>query len=185
MSSEQPGPFGPWPVLERHVRYQGRFNIVEERRLTPDGEILWTTVEARWDSVVALPVWDDGQVTLVRQYRPPLGTTTLELPGGGVVKGTDAATQARRELAEEVGIEADEMLPLTTVVAFSGAVNAKIHIFLARGLRSIPSAGRDHHEFVEVVQVPFEEVLERAISGELIDAPLVMAALLARQRGLA
>ncbi len=183
--SETPGPFGPWPVLEHHVRYQGRFSIIEERRLTPDGEILWTTVEARWDAVVALPLWDDGTVTLVRQYRPPLGGTVLELPGGGVIKGTDPAEQARRELAEECGIAADDVQPLTTVVAFGGAVDAKMHIYLARGLRRVPPAGRDRHEFIEVVPMAFEELLSKVVAGELIDAPLVVATLLVRQRGLA
>ena len=183
--TDTPGPFGPWPVLERHVRYQGRFNIIEERRLTPDGEILWTTVEARWDSVVVLPLWDDGQVTLVRQYRPPLDRVMLEAPGGGLVKGGDPAAQARAELAEECGIAAAEVVPLTTVVAFGGAVDARIHILLARGLARTPSPGRDHHEFIEVVQMPFEELLRRVVAGEVQDAPLVTATLLARQRGLA
>lgn len=183
--SETPGPFGPWPVVERHVRYQGRFNIVEERRLTPDGEILWTTVEARWDSVVVLPLWEDGQVTLVRQYRPPLGSVTLELPGGGANKGADPAVYAARELAEEVGIEASELTRLSTVVAFSGAVDAKVHIFVARGLRSIPSTGRDKHEFVEVVRMPFDELLRMVLANEVVDAPLMIAVLLARQQGLA
>ncbi|MFN8473947.1 MAG: NUDIX hydrolase [Anaerolineae bacterium] len=183
--SVKPGPFGPWPVLARHVRYQGRFNIVEEQRLTPDGEITWTTVEARWDSVVTLPLWDDGTVTLVRQYRPPLNAVTLEAPGGGTPKGIDPAVYAARELAEEVGIDPTELLKLTTVVAFAGAIDAKIHIFLARGLQAIPSAGRDAHEFIEIVRVPFEELLQKAISGEVVDVPLVIAALLARQRGLA
>ncbi len=183
--SETPGPFGPWPVVERHVRYQGRFSIIEEQRLTPDGQITWTTVEARWDSVVTLPLWDDGTVTLVRQYRPPLDAVTLEAPGGGTPKGIDPAVYAHRELAEEVGIEAGGLVKLTTVVAFAGAIDAKIHIFLARGLRAIPSAGRDAHEFIEIVRVPFEDVLRGAIAGEVIDVPLVIAALLARQRGLA
>lgn len=183
--SETPGPFGPWPVQARHVRYQGRFSIVEERRLTPDGEILWTTVEARWDSVTALPLWDDGTVTLVRQYRPPTGGVTLELPGGGVGKQADPAAQAQRELAEEVGIEATELIHLTSAVAFSGAVDAKMHIYLARGLRTVPSAGRDRHEFVEVVRLPFEDLLARVVAGAEADAPLVIATLLARQRGLA
>ncbi|MCW5852659.1 MAG: NUDIX hydrolase [Anaerolineae bacterium] len=183
--TDTPAPFGPWPVLERHVRYQGRFNIIEERRLTPDGEILWTTVEARWDSVVVLPLWDDGQVTLVRQYRPPLDRVMLELPGGGLVKGGDPVAQARAELAEECGIEASEVIPLTTVVAFSGAVDARIHILLGRGLRRVPSPGRDRHEFIEIVQMPFEEVLQRVVAGELVDVPLVVGVLLARQRGFA
>ena len=183
--TDTPGPFGPWPVLERHVRYQGRFNIIEERRLTPDGEILWTTVEARWDSVVVLPLWDDGQVTLVRQYRPPLDRVMLELPGGGLVKGGDPVAQARAELAEECGVEAAEVVPLTSVVAFSGAVDARIHILLARGLRQVTSPGRDRHEFIEVVQMPFESLLQRVVAGELVDVPLVIATLLARQRGLA
>jgi ADP-ribose pyrophosphatase len=182
---DQPGPFGPWPVLERHVRYQGRFSIVEERRLTPDGEILWTTVSARWDAVVALPIWDDGQVTLVRQYRPPLGQVVLEAPGGGLMKGSDPAAQARVELAEEVGIEAQEMLPLTKIVAFGGAVDAKMHLFVARGLRSIPSTGRDRHEFIEIVRMPFEVLLGQVVAGEIEDAPLATATLIVRQRGLA
>lgn len=183
--TDTPGPFGPWPVVDRHVRYQGRFDIVEERRLTPDGEILWTTVVARWDSVVALPLWDDGTVTLVRQYRPPLGRVTLELPGGGADRNADPALFAARELAEEVGIEASNLLKLTTVVAFSGAVDAKMHIYLARGLQPIPSAGRDAHEFVEIVRLPFSELHARVVAGDLADVPLVIATLLARERGLA
>ena len=47
------------------------------------------------------------------------------------------------------------------------------------------SVGRDAHEFIEIVRVPFEELLRGAVSGEIVDVALVIAALLARQRGLA
>ena len=124
-------------------------------------------------------------VVVQERHSPPLGGTVLELPGGGVVKGADPAEQARRELAEECGIAADDVQHLTTIVAFGGAVDAKMHIYLARDLRQVPSAGRDRHEFIEVVPMAYEELLSKVVAGELIDAPLVVATLLVRQRGLA
>ncbi len=125
-----------------------------------------------------LPVLDDGQVILVKQYRYPIGRITLEIPAGKLdAPDEDPLLCAQRELSEETGYQAEHMEKLTTVATTVGFSNEYIHIYAARGLK----AGQQHtdeDEFINVVKMPLAKAVEMVLQGEIYDAKSVAAILI-------
>lgn len=186
MSEVEPGPFGPWLRKERHLRFNGRFQVVEDVLLTPDGEMLYTTVLAHADAVLVLGLTEERKVLLVRQYRPPVGRITIELPGGAAHWGEDPMANALRELEEETGYTAQTLVKLAHVLPFGGSIAAGIHVYFAHDLvLAVQRPERERHEWIELVYMDFDEALQKALDGEFTDAALVLGLVMARQKGLA
>jgi ADP-ribose pyrophosphatase len=125
-----------------------------------------------------IPLLDDGQVILVKQYRYPIGRITLEIPAGKLdAPDEDPLLCATRELSEETGYQAENITKLTTVATTVGFSNEYIHIYAATGL----TAGKQHtdeDEFINVVKMPLSQAVELVLKGEIYDAKSVAAILL-------
>ena len=89
------------------------FNLRSDRLRLPDGSVKdpYYVLE-RPDAAIIFPVTEDGEVVLVRQYRPPLERLELGLPAGLVEEGEEPEAAARRELSEETGYSGGEWEPL-------------------------------------------------------------------------
>ena len=132
-------------------------------------------------AAAVLPVLPNGNVILVRQYRYPIEQVTLEVPAGKLdVEGEDPLHCARRELSEETGYTAKQYEKLTTIATTVGFSNEYIHLYLARNL-SAGSQHTDEDEFVNVVQIPLSEALERIKTGEIIDAKTIISLMMAKE----
>ncbi|NBS68816.1 NUDIX hydrolase, partial [bacterium] len=81
-----------------------------------------------------IPINREGKIVLVRQHRYLFNEETIEFPAGKIDEGEGAEASARRELKEEVGYKADELIPLGELYLSVGLSNGKAHVFLARGL---------------------------------------------------
>jgi ADP-ribose pyrophosphatase len=128
--------------------------------------------------VAILAVTDDGKLILVEQYRPPVGKWVIELPAGlaGDVAGQETeelAAAARRELLEETGYEAGEMIYLAEGAASAGITDEVITLFRATGLQKTGTGEGDGSEDITVHEVPLADVRrwleERRTAGSLID----------------
>ena len=173
-----------WRTLSSAVAYNRRIQVIEELVATPDGdEFVYIYVKSAHDVVATLAITDDRQVVLVREYRHPLRKVIYNLPSGSIPNGEAPAQAARRELAEEAGYLARRILPLGSMVPFPGAVVGTIHLFLARDLHPIPQR-LDMHEYIEVIQMDTDEVVQRVLRDEFEDAALQLAVLRATQQGL-
>lgn len=126
----------------------------------------------------ALPVFEDGTVALVRQWRYPLGRYSLEISAGRIEKEQSPEETARRELEEEMGIRAAELQKLSEFFVAPGWCEEKIHVYLARGLEP-SSQNLDDDEEIEVVRLSFDDALARVRSGEINDAKSIITLLLA------
>jgi len=163
-----------WVVALRadHVRRPG----------DPDGEPFRRLVLEHPGAVVVLAVDDDGQACLLRQYRHPAGRQFVELPAGLLdVPGEDPETTARRELREEVGLEATEWTHLGSFHSSPGISEEVMHFYLAQGLRDADRGDFTpvHEEAeMEVFRAPFEGLVEAVLDGRVSDAPVALAALL-------
>ena len=118
--------------------------------------------------VCVLPVTENNEVYLVKQFRYPFRTVTLEAPAGKLEKGEDHAECGRRELLEVTGCTCSdytfigEMLP-------TPAYNTEItYMYLARGL-SFDKQSLDPDEFLDVVKMPLAEAVERVMDGTIRD----------------
>jgi len=120
-------------------------------------------------SVVLVPITRDGQIVLIRNRRWQLGQALLELAAGTRETHETPAECAARELAEETGYTADELIPLPPIFALPGLTTEIMYPFMARGLTSVGQS-LEVDEEIEVVSYPAETVRRMLIDGEIYDA---------------
>lgn len=161
--------------------YEGRIiNLrVDEVTLPNGGSGIREVVEYA-GAVAVVPVRENGELLLVRQYRHAVGLTLLEIPAGKLEPGEEPAASARRELLEETGYEAADFKQMLSIFSTPGFTTEELHLFLATGL-SLQEQQLDEDEFIDVVPVPFERAVEMIWSGEIRDAKSVAGILAARQ----
>lgn len=159
------------------------FNLRSDRLRLPDGSIKdpYYVVE-RPDAAIIFPVTGDGEVVLVRQYRPPIDRMELGLPAGLVEGGEKPEVAARRELAEETGYGGGEWEPLGSLASSPSLKDNWAYLFLARGVEEVAPPDPDEHESIEVVRVPLGEVSGLVHSGEIVSSSGVAAVMLALDR---
>lgn len=124
---------------------------------------------------VAIVAIVDGDMLLVRQYRPAVEQETLELPSGLVDPGETAEATALRELEEETGYTAGKIDLLGTLYPDTGRLQNRLWCYLARDVRSV--AGWRPEEGMEVVRMTPDEVMLAMQNRELTHA-LHLAALM-------
>ncbi len=111
----------------------------------------------------------DPMVVLIRQFRHAADGYVWEVPAGRLDPGETPESCARRELEEEAGLVAGELLQLTTILTTPGFTDERIHLFLARQVS--PGASRpEADEFVEVHRLRWSAVLDLVRRGEIVDA---------------
>ena len=148
----------------------------DEVRL-PDGD---TSVREWIDhpgASAVVPLFEDGRTVLVRQFRFPPRRTFLEVPAGKIDHpDEDPADVAMRELEEETGWRAERMEHVSSMYPCIGYSNEVIHVYAAYGLSRGQQDLADG-EFVEVVDMPFEDAVAQAEAGALRDMKTVTALL--------
>jgi ADP-ribose pyrophosphatase len=126
-----------------------------------------------------LPVFEDGTVALVRQWRYPLGRYSLEIAAGRIEPGHTPEETAARELEEEMGLRAGELERIGEFNVAPGYCEERIFVYLAKGLEPCEQ-NLDEDEEIEVVRLPFDEALAMVRDGEIDDAKSIITLLLAR-----
>ena len=183
-----------WPVAATEYLHQDSWVVALRadkirRPAHPDDEPFRRLVLEHPGAAIVLAVDDDDQVLCVRQYRHAASRRFVELPAGLLDQGDEEPEAvARRELLEETGYVAGSWTHLTTVFSSPGISSEVMHIFLARDLSEgdqAPEFVREHEEAdMELVRVPFSALFDAVLAHDVQDAPLVVAVLLARARGL-
>ena len=139
-------------------------------------------------AVIVLALDDQDRACLLRQYRHPARRRFVELPAGLIdVAGEDPLETARRELREEVGLEAAEWVSLGSTYSSPGITSEVMHLYLARGLSAVGREGftPEHEEAdMETFWAPYDDLHAAVLDGRVTDAPLMLAVLLAASRGL-
>lgn len=148
-------------------------------RLPDGGESVREWIDHPGASAV-LPLFEDGSVLLIRQFRYPPRQEFLEVPAGKFdTPGEDPIDLAKREMAEEVGLAASRWTHLATTHPCIGYSNEVIHLFLAEDLTEV-EVHVDEDEFVDPVRMPLSEAVELARSGHVLDAKSALTLLLAQ-----
>lgn len=116
--------------------YKGKvFSVRQDRIAEPGGVIATRDIVVHRGSVVLLPIFPDGSILLVRQYRHALGAFLWELVAGRLEAGESRAAAARRELIEETGYTARGVKQILELFPSPGFVTERMWIFAATGLR--------------------------------------------------
>ena len=162
--------------VKSDYKFHGKIMTVRvDDALLPNGKPCKREVCEHVGGVGVLPIDENRMVTLVRQYRYPYETTTLEIPAGKMDQGPENAENCgRRELSEETGLVAGTMIPMGEIWPSPGFMDERLHLFCAKELTQ-GEVHPDEDEFVEIVRMPFEELCQRIASGEIHDAKTVAA----------
>ena len=173
---------GEWTVLDSAVHYRNPWITVrEDRVIQPDGQEGGFGVVELIPGVSVLPVDDDGTVYLVRVYRYTIDRHSLEALAGGIEDSEDPQEAARRELREEAGIDATELIDLGMVDQLTEVVVSPGRLFLARGL-SFNTPDREETEEIKRVAAPLEQAVEWAYDGTITHAASVVLILKAARQ---
>lgn len=123
-----------------------------------------------------LPIHQDGTISLIRQYRPAIDTVMLEIPAGRLASGEEPADCGRRELLEETGLRAGQLLPLGIFYSSPGVFDELIHLYAATGLTQ-EAAQPEADEEIETLRLPLAEAVQMARDGRITDGKTIAALL--------
>jgi ADP-ribose pyrophosphatase len=166
-------------LIKRDYIYRGRVLDLSLSRFSSldRGEVTLEIVHHN-GGAGALPLFEDGRVALVRQWRYSIGRYSLEIAAGRIEPGQTPKETAARELEEEVGYRASSLRKLAEFYVAPGYCEERIYTYLATGLE--PTAQKfDDDEEIEVVHMSFARAIELARSGEIDDAKTIITLLTA------
>jgi 8-oxo-dGDP phosphatase len=171
-------------TIASEVVHDGFSTVVRETVGTPDGGSMEREIVRHDDAVAVVPVLDDGRIVLLRQYRQPLRRYVLEIPAGKMDQDGESPEEvAHRELAEEIGHDARDLVHLVTFQNSAGWTDEETHVYLGRGVHEVasPEGFTPKHEEADMEIVPFDaaDLLALARRGELTDAKTLVGVLLA------
>jgi len=164
-----------YDLIERRYVHRGRVLDLSLSKFSTEakGEVVIEIVHHN-GGAGALPLFEDGTVGLVRQWRYPLGRYSLEISAGRIESGHTPEETARRELEEEMGYKASEFQELCSFYVAPGYCEEKISVYLATGLERTEQ-NLDDDEEIDVVRMSFADALELVKSGEINDAKSIIA----------
>ena len=152
-------------------------HIYKDTVRLPNGKTSTREYTVHHGAVCILPLLENGDVLLERQFRYAMGEVLTEIPAGKLdYIGEDPREAALRELREETGAVASELIPLGPFYPTCAYSTEVIQMFLARGL-SFGERELDEDEFLNVFRLPLRELVEKVLNGEIPDAKTQAAAL--------
>ena len=157
--------------------FRGRiFRVTVDQVSLEDGSVSQREIVHHHGGAAILPLDEDGNVTMVRQFRYAFSRELMEIPAGKLEAGEDPRAAAIRELEEECGLLAGQVTDLGCIYPTVGYDDEIIYLYLARDLRKT-AARPDQGEFLTLETHPLEELTALALSGGLRDGKTVAAVL--------
>ncbi len=173
---------GPWKTVSIEERYATPWIAVSHHEvIDPSGAPgIYGVIHFKNLAVGVIPLDEDLNTWIVGQYRYPIQAYSWEIPEGGGRRDLPPVESAKRELREEVGIVAGTWTEVLRMDLSNSASDEEAVIFVAQDL-SFHEPEPDHNEELAMRKVPFRELFDRVMSGELRDS-LTVAAVLKVQR---
>lgn len=164
--------------IEREEIFNGVvLNVVKDKVLLPNGSTSYREFCLHKGGVAVLPLTDEKEVILVRQYRYAHQREFIEIPAGKLDKpGEIPLDAAIRELKEETGATAEKITFLGTVDTTPALINEKLYLYLAEGL-NFGDSQPDEDEFLSTERIPFTKLIDMVMEGKIQDAKTQIAVL--------
>jgi ADP-ribose pyrophosphatase len=168
---------------ERDLHAWRAFRLVEAEFVTAEG-VSFTRTFLRHPGAAAIVPIDGGDVILVRQFRPALGVTLLEIPAGTLDRPDESPSAcAERELEEEIGARATRLDHLVSYAVAPGVSDEHLHLYLATGLTfGDRAADGIEEQAMTVERLPVAEAVAACGDGRIQDAKTIIGVLLATRR---
>jgi ADP-ribose pyrophosphatase len=169
----------PVETIAREIVYRGRaFNVRRDEVRFPNQHTMHLDIIEHVGAVTILPIDSEGRILFVRQYRHATGKELLELPAGTLNVGEPPDTCALREIREETGFAAGNLIKLGEFFLAPGYSTEYMVVYLANELHPDPLPS-DEDEFISLEAIPIEQAYELALNGGLQDGKSLAALLLA------
>jgi ADP-ribose pyrophosphatase len=165
-------------TLTRRTIYRGlKIDLALQPVRLADGTLADREVVVHRGAVALVPMVDGDRVCLVKNERHAIGETLLEVPAGTIDEGESPDQTALRELTEETGFRAGRIQFLREWFVSPGVMTERMFLFLCEDLKPGPT---DHQldERLEIVILPWQEVVAMARDGRIRDAKSILALLI-------
>lgn len=160
--------------------YQGKvITVCQDTVELANGKTATREIVKHPGAVAIVPITDNDEIILVRQFRHAVANSLLEIPAGKLDPNETPALCAKRELIEETGFAAGQIQLLTTIFTTPGFSNEVLTIYLAEQLHYVGSCP-DEDEFLELEYYPLAQIDELIASGQIQDAKTIIGLLLAQ-----
>ncbi|MCD8339620.1 MAG: NUDIX hydrolase [Burkholderiales bacterium] len=164
-------------VISSREIYNGRFlHLMQDEVRVPGGVHTFREYLRHPGAAGIVALLDNGNVIMERQWRHPLRRAFYEIPAGKLDPNEAPLVCAKRELIEETGHEAANWYRLGRFNNAIGYSNEEITIFLAKNLKKVPQK-LDVGEVLEVIEIPWQELVAKCCNGEIMDVKTIVGAL--------
>ncbi|MDE6780827.1 MAG: NUDIX hydrolase [Ruminococcus sp.] len=164
-------------TLTSDTVYEGKiFTIVHDTAELENGETAVRDVLLHSGGVCVIPVTENNEIYMVKQFRYPFREVTTEIPAGKLEKGENPYDCGKRELLEETGFTCTEYIPLGEIYPTPAYNTEVIHVYLAKGLHC-EKQHLDDGEFLDVEKIPLAEAVRLVMDGKIKDAKTQIAIL--------
>ena len=165
-------------TLDTEKIYDGKIlNLRRDTVTVLHGQSSREIIEHNGGAVI-VPILPGNRVVMVRQFRKPAEQVLMEIPAGKIDPGEDPDTTALRELREETGYRAGKLRKLVAMYPTPGYSEEVLHIYLAEDL--VPGeTDFDENEALDILEVPFDEIVSKIMDGEIADAKTIVGILMA------
>lgn len=165
---------GPWKITRSEVKYKNPWiEVREDAVIRPDGKpgIYGVVKFSKGTGVSVLAIDGDGFVYLTREFKYASGKEHLEVVSGGLFPEEAPLEAAKRELSEELGINATQWTEVGSVEPFTAIFEHEMHLFIAQNL-SFAEHKREGTELtMQMVKMKFEEAVEKVMQNQITHGP--------------
>ncbi|MBD1576643.1 NUDIX hydrolase [Vibrio sp. S11_S32] len=160
--------------MRQQILHQWKnIQLIEKEVTLPTGQSICHTTIIHPGAAVILPITENGEIILLKQFRPSLNKWILELPAGTIENNEDPLTCAKRELTEESGYRAQEIHPLGQCTPMAGFCDEIQYLFVATRLSAPAQQQLDNDEIIDVTQASLKQVEQWICDDVLTDAKTI------------
>ncbi|MEP7263885.1 MAG: NUDIX hydrolase [Bacteroidota bacterium] len=161
----------PWKTLSSTLKYENPWmSVTEHKVINPAGnDGVYGVVHFKNNAVAVIPLDEENNTWIVGQYRYTLNSYEWEVPEGGSPEGEDPMATAYRELEEETGLKASSMQLIMQTELSNSVTDEVSYSYVAKGLSYIGSSPEETEQ-LQIRKLPFDELFEMAMNGEIKDA---------------
>jgi ADP-ribose pyrophosphatase len=156
--------------LKREYIYEGKIlKLRHDKVELPDGKVADREIIEHSGGSGVLAVTENDEILLVKQYRRPYDEVTYEIPAGKLNPGENPEENARRELSEETGLTAKNIVHIGDLYTTPALIDEVIHMYIATDLTQ-GEQHLDYDEFVNTLKIPLSKAVDMVMAGEIKDS---------------